>query len=164
MVSPVELVDDFDRETRLTRRLLERIPQDQLDWKPHQKSTALHGLARHLAHMLTWGTLALTQPASDTGDRPAMPPTGSIDELLALFDRNVETVRALLSAQTEADLATSWTLNHQGHPLMTSSRAAAIRSMILHHQIHHRGQLSVYLRLLDISVPAIYGPSADEAM
>ncbi len=159
-----ELLTAFEREMATTRRLIARIPDAALDWRPHPKSTTMLGLGRHLAHMVTYGNLALTETSSDVAARTPMPPTPTVAAILEIFDRNVATVQALLAAQSDADLAQPWTLTYQGAPVVTSSRAAAVQSMILHHQIHHRGQLSVYLRLNDIPVPSIYGPSADEAM
>jgi len=164
MTTTAQLVTDFDREMALTRRLMERIPPDKLEWKPHPKSTSMAGLGRHLAHMITWGRLALAHTTSDFGDRTAMPPTPRLDDILAAFDHNVAELRALIAGSTEEELAVTWSLTYHGQQVLSSSRAAVVQSMILHHQIHHRGQLSVYLRLIDVSLPSIYGPSADEAM
>src|ERR1700761_9407087 len=94
------LLAQFDREMAVTRRLIERIPPDRLEWKPHPKSTSFAGLGRHLAHMLTWGVLGLTQDASDVGYRSPMEPTPTLQDILRVFDRNVADVRALLIAQT----------------------------------------------------------------
>lgn len=158
-----ELLAEFDRETTVTRRLIERIPPDKLDWKPHPKSTSMMGIGRHLAHMISYGNLALAHASSDIADRAPMPPTPEVADILAAFDRNVASVRALLAGQSDADLATTWALTYQGRQVLSSSRANAIQSMVVNHQFHHRGQLSVYLRLNDVPVPSIYGPSADEA-
>lgn len=157
------LLAEYDREMAVTRRLLERMPPDRLDWKPHPKSTSMAGLGRHLAHMITWGMLALTKDRSDVGDRPPMESTPALQDILRIFDGNVAAVRALLAAQTDEQLAQTWSLTWQGRDVLSSPRAAIVQSMILNHLIHHRGQLSVYLRLNDIPVPSIYGPSADEA-
>jgi uncharacterized damage-inducible protein DinB len=157
------LLAEYDHEIAVTRKLLERIPRDRLDWKPHTKSTSMVGLGRHLAHMITWGLLALTQRTSDVGDRSPMEATPTLSALLRIFDANAARVRELLASQTDAQLAESWSLTWQGRPVLSSPRAAVVQSMILNHLIHHRGQLSVYLRLNDVPVPAIYGPSADES-
>ena len=122
------------------------------------------GLGRHLTHMITWGRVALAHRSSDFGDRTAMPPTPSLDDILAAFDRNVAELRALIAGSTEEELAMTWSLTYHGQQVLSSPRATVVQSMILNHQIHHRGQLSVYLRLNDVPVPSIYGPSADEAM
>lgn len=156
------LLAQFDREMATTRRLLERIPPDKMDWKPHPKSTTMAGLGRHLAHMLTWGLLGLTKTESSISDRTPMPPTPAPADILQHFDANVAAVRALIASQTDDTLDTTWSLMHEGTPVLSSTRYEVVQSMILSHQIHHRGQLSVYLRLNEIAVPSIYGPSADE--
>lgn len=159
-----DLLAQFDREMATTRRVLSRVPNALLEWRPHPKSTTMLGIARHLAHMVTYGPLALTEEASDIASRTPMPVTTSIETVLEIFDRNVAAVHELLAGQSDADLAKPWSLTYQGKAVVAATREVAIQSMILHHQIHHRGQLSVYLRLNDVPVPAIYGPSADEAM
>jgi uncharacterized damage-inducible protein DinB len=157
------LLPEFDREMAVTRRVIERIPSDRLDWKPHPKSTSFAGLGRHLAHMLTWGTHALTEDSTDVAARKPMPPTPTLQDILRIFDANVASVRALLTSKSDEELSQIWTLTYQGKTAISRSRAAVVQSMILNHLIHHRGQLSVYLRLNDIPVPSIYGPSADES-
>ncbi len=159
-----DLLTQFDREMTTTRRLMSRVPNALLEWRPHPKSTTMLGLARHLAHMVTYGPLALTEEASDISSRTPMPATPSIEAVLEIFDRNVAAVHELLVRQSDADLAKPWSLTYQGKTVVSAPRDVAIQTMILHHQIHHRGQLSVYLRLNDVPVPAMYGPSADEAM
>jgi uncharacterized damage-inducible protein DinB len=156
------LLPQYDREMALTRKVIERIPGDKLNWKPHPKSTSFIGLGRHLAHMVTWADHALTEDATDVANRKPMPATPAIQDVLRIFDENVARVRALLASKSEQELAQIWTLTYQGKTALTHSRAAVIQTMILNHLIHHRGQLSVYLRLNDIPVPSIYGPSADE--
>src|SRR5262249_32909659 len=162
MASKDALLAEYDRETALTRKLIERIPNDRLDWKPHPKSTSFIGIARHLAHMLTWGQLALTETASDVATRKPMEATSSIGDVLRIYDANVKSVRGLIQSQSDADLAETWSLTYQGKTALSHPRSQVIQSMIMNHMIHHRGQLSVYLRLNDIPVPSIYGPSADE--
>ncbi len=161
-MTPADLLLQFDREMATTRRLLERIPADKMEWRPHPKSATMAGIGRHLAHMLTWGILALTVRESDASDRTLPGPTPAPEDILRMFDGNVAALRTLLAAQSDADLALTWTLTYQGKALKASTREAVIQSMVLSHAIHHRGQLSVYLRLNDIPVPSIYGPSADE--
>ena len=156
------LLAEYDKETSITRRLIERIPPDKFDWKPHPKSTSMSGLGRHLAHMITWGTLALSQTQSDAADRVGPPPTATVADILALYDRNVAATRALIVGKSDEELTERWTLMHQGKVAIDQPRAAVVQSLILNHMIHHRGQLSVYLRLNDVPVPSIYGPSADE--
>jgi uncharacterized damage-inducible protein DinB len=156
------LLEVYDRELATTRRMLERIPADKMEWKPHPKSATMAGLGRHLAHMLTWGLLGLTKTTSDVGDRTPPDLTATPDDILRMFDTNAAATRALLATLPDAALDETWTLTWQGNAVMTSTREAVVQSMILSHAIHHRGQLSVYLRLNDIPVPSIYGPSADE--
>ena len=122
----------------------------------------LAGIGRHLAHMLTWGLLGLTKTTSDVGDRTPPGPTATPADILAMFDRNAAATRALLAGLSEEALRETWSLTWQGKVAMTSTREAVVESMILNHLIHHRGQLSVYLRMNDIPVPSIYGPTADE--
>ena len=152
----------YDRELATTRKLIERIPADKLEWRPHPKSTTFMGIGRHLGHMITWGLLGLSKDSSDVADRTPAGPTTSVGDLLAMFDRNAAAVRELLAAQSDADLQRTWSLTWQGKVVSTATREAVVASMILNHMIHHRGQLSVYLRLNDVAVPSIYGPTADE--
>jgi uncharacterized damage-inducible protein DinB len=159
-----ELLATYDRETAITRTLLQRLTNETLSWKPHQKSTSMEGLGRHLAHMFTWGLLSFTQSESDMNARTPMPPTQTVEDILTAFDRNVIAVRSLIAKSSDKNLQEMWSLTHDGQTIMTMSRSNVIYSMILSHMIHHRGQLSVYLRLNEIPVPSIYGPSADEPM
>jgi uncharacterized damage-inducible protein DinB len=156
------LLADFDHEMGTTRKLLDRLPDDKFSWKPHEKSMTLGGLATHLANIPYWGDVILTRSSVDL---VTMPPNrdalASRAAVVADFDEKVRRTRALLD-QTDAQLSSPWTLQRGGQELFTAPRVAAFRSFVLHHIIHHRGQLSVYLRLNDVSIPAIYGPSADE--
>jgi uncharacterized damage-inducible protein DinB len=158
------LLVEFDRETMLTRKLIERIPSDKLDWRPHPRSTTMGGLGRHLTHMIAWAPVALTSTEFDMSTRQPMPPTASIADILSIFDANVAATQSLIRGKTDDELSCDWVLTRGGRHLVTMTRAEVVSSMVLHHIIHHRGQLSVYLRLNEIPVPSIYGPSADEAM
>ena len=157
------LVPEFDHEMTTTRKLLERVPEDKFDWKPHAKSFSLGALAAHVAHLATWGAETLNKSEIDIGggQPPSAPPSKS--ELLADFDKNVAATRAALTGKTDAELMAVWSLKRDGHTLFSMPKTVVWRSFVLNHLVHHRGQLSVYLRLLDIPVPSIYGPSADEA-
>src|SRR5687768_4506061 len=157
------LLPEFDHEMTLTRRAIERAPEDKFDWKPHAKSFSLGALATHLATLPTWGTETLTKSEIDLP--AAQQPVAAIPsktELMAAFDRNVAAARAALVGKTDAELLAIWSLKRGGKTLFSMPKAAVLRSFVLSHLIHHRGQLSVYLRLLHVPVPSIYGPSADE--
>lgn len=152
---------EFEREMQTTRRVLERIPTDKFDWKPHDKSMPLGSLASHVANVPKWVVFTVGQSELDPGT-VNLPAATSTEELLSAFDANVAEALASFDQLDGEKLAASWSLLRGGKPLFTMPRAAVLRNFVLNHLIHHRGQLSVYLRLLDIPVPSIYGPSADE--
>ena len=156
------LLPEFDHEMTTTRKVLERVPEDKFDWKPHTKSFSLGALAAHVAGLPAWGTETLTQSEVDVAGSqpPAAPPSKA--ELMATFDTNVATTRSALAGKTDGELMATWTLKRGGKAIFSMPKANVLRSFVLSHLIHHRGQLSVYLRLLDVPVPSIYGPSADE--
>jgi uncharacterized damage-inducible protein DinB len=156
------LLAEFDHEIGTTRRLLERVPDDKLAWKPHPKSMSLGGLATHLSNLPNWGGTILTGTSFDLADAPPnLEEKTSRADILAAFDAASRQARATLD-KTDAELVSPWTLKRAGQQVFTLPRVAAFRTFVLYHVVHHRGQLSVYLRLNDIPVPAIYGPSADE--
>jgi len=156
------LLADYDHEMGTTRRLLERVPDDKLGWKPHDKSMSLGALATHLCRIPQWAGTILNEPFFDLSEAPpAGPEETSRAALLALFDDTRARTRAWMD-KTDGEYTSIWTLKRAGQQVFSLPRVAAFRSFVLHHIIHHRGQLSVYLRLHDIAVPAIYGPSADE--
>ncbi|HEX4950412.1 MAG TPA: DinB family protein [Blastocatellia bacterium] len=160
------LLPEFDQETAGTRKTLERLPEDKLDWRPHEKSMAMAELATHIANMLGWGTITLTQDSFDMQPPGAAPyheePVKSRAELLEKFDANVAAFRSALAAASDEAMMADWSLLRGGNVLFTLPRIGCIRGMILNHIIHHRAQLCVYYRLNDIPVPPLYGPSADE--
>jgi uncharacterized damage-inducible protein DinB len=159
------ILPEFDQEMASTRKTLERVPEDKLAWKPHAKSFPLGALATHLARIPEWGLTTLQEDFFDIGVPGATtppPPAKSRQELLDLFDRGVTSLRAALAAAEDAHLMTPWSLRNGEKTMFTAPRVAVLRRMILNHGIHHRAQLGVYLRLNDVPVPAIYGPSADE--
>lgn len=158
------LLPEYDHEMATTRRLLDRVPEGDFGWKPHERSMALGELAGHIANLLMWCSTILDAPSFDLatlGDRRAEPPA-SRRALLEDFDGKVAAVRASLAKRTDAELLAPWTLKHGDHEVFTLPRVSAIRSFVMSHSIHHRGQLSVYLRLRNVPVPPIYGPTADE--
>ena len=156
------LLPEFDHEMTVTRKLLERVPDDRFDWKPHQKSYSLGDLAAHVATLPTWGTETLLRSEIDIGNNPRAAATASKSTMLATFDRNVADARAALAGKTDAELGAMWSLKRNGKTVFSMPKAAVLRSFVLNHLVHHRAQLTVYLRLLDVPVPSLYGPSADE--
>jgi uncharacterized damage-inducible protein DinB len=156
------LLADYDHEMGTTRKLLERLPEDKLSWKPHEKSMSLGGLATHLSNIPNWGGTILNEPFFDlVAAPPNRPEPTSRAAILAEFDETRGRVRAWMD-KSDAEYNAPWTLKRGGQQMFSVPRVAAFRSFVLHHIIHHRGQLSVYLRLNDVPVPPIYGPSADE--
>ena len=156
------LLPEFDHEMGTTRKLLERVPDDKLEWTPHPKSMPLGALARHVATIPMWGSVTLTQPGIDVGDAEGLPTARSRAELLALFDKHVSETRAALTAVSDAEMMAPWSLKHNGQTIFTQPKAGVWRGFVMSHLIHHRAQLSVYLRMNDVPLPPMYGPSADE--
>ena len=145
-----------------TRRTLERVPDDKLDWKAHPKSNTIGWLADHLANIPGWAIPTLTQSELDLGTTPQPERSKSIEEILAKFDRNVAAAREALAATTDAAFAQPWSLLANGQVIFTQPRAGVYRGFVMSHLIHHRAILTVYLRLNDLPVPSLYGPSGDE--
>jgi uncharacterized damage-inducible protein DinB len=160
------LLAEFDHEMANTRKTLERVPEDKFAWKPHEKSFSMVALATHLATLPSWASYTIQQDSIDIAPAGEPPPKNepakSVKDLLATFDRNVASGRAALGAVTDEALLKSWTLFKGGQTIFTLPRIAALRSFVMNHNVHHRAQLGVYLRLNDVPVPSIYGPSADE--
>jgi uncharacterized damage-inducible protein DinB len=157
------LLPEFDHEMSTTRTVLERVPGDKFEWRPHQKSYSIGQLASHLATIPTLGEIAITRPDLDASAAQMPQSPRSHAELLATFDRNAAAARAALAAATDAVLMSPWSLKRGGQTLFTQPKTTVWRGFVMSHLIHHRGQLCVYLRLLDVPVPSVYGPSADEA-
>jgi uncharacterized damage-inducible protein DinB len=159
------LLPEFDHEMANTRRMLEVVPAADADWRPHPKSYSLGDLAAHIARLPLWARFTLEQPELDLG-LPANAALArsrftSTPELLEQFDRNVRETRAALAAASDADMGTVWALKNAGTTIFSMPRAAVLRGFVLSHMIHHRGQLTVYLRLRDVPLPSLYGPTAD---
>jgi uncharacterized damage-inducible protein DinB len=164
MSATAAILQEFEQECKTTRRLLERVPTDKLAWKPHAKSMSLGTLAMHVAsspgYITGWATQDSVEFAGEASPEPK-----SAAEVLAAHDDSVAKTKANLSQIGDTGMGHMWAMKSlDGKTVMTMPKAALVRSIALNHVYHHRGQLSVYLRLLDIPVPSIYGPSADEPM
>jgi uncharacterized damage-inducible protein DinB len=157
-----QLVQEIDHLAAKTRRVLERIPMDNADWKPHPKSMSIGKLAYHVATMAGWTTALIATPQLDflKVTPPPMPTT--TQELVDLFDSLHQEARQTLANASDEHMMEAWTLRAGDHVIFTLPRIVALRDTVINHTIHHTAQLTVYMRLLDIPVPGIYGPSADE--
>jgi uncharacterized damage-inducible protein DinB len=159
------LIAEAAHEAGATRKVLERLPADKFGWQPHEKSMTLGRLASHVADNAEWGTQTMKTTELDFDPSNYKPwIAASTAELLAKFDKCLADFLAALRGKPDSEFMVPWTLKGNGQPFFTLPRVAVLRSMILNHTVHHRGQLTVYMRLLGIPVPAIYGPSADEQM
>lgn len=155
-----KLLPEFDLEMKTTRRLIERVPSDKGEWKPHPKSFSLGHLAQLVATMPGWLTRMIRDPEIDLGKGPGYS-YDSTETLVAKFDQNVTEAREAITSAKDSTFDEPWSLKMNGQVLFTQPRGEAVRQTI-NHLIHHRGQLSVYLRLVDVPIPSIYGPTADE--
>lgn len=157
-----ELSQELIQESRSTRRVLERVPQDRYDWRPHEKSFTLGQLAMHVAMLPGVIAEMAGKPTFDVKTSIPRPTPSGPDELLATYDQSVEKARTLLGAMKDADLSLPWRMMDGAKEVMAMPRSGVLRTILFNHWYHHRGQLTVYLRLLQVPLPAIYGPSADE--
>lgn len=161
-----QILPEFDEEMANTRKVLAQVPDDKLDWKAHPKSNTIGWNANHLAEIPSWveGTLTTTSwDIAPVGGEPYQSPKlTSSRAILELFDQNVASARKAISEVKDSDLGAMWSLLQGGQPIVTMPRAAVVRSFVINHAIHHRAILCVYLRLNDIPVPGMYGPSGDE--
>ena len=161
------MLGEFDSEMQNTRKALERVPDGKWDWKPHEKSGTLGWLAAHVGTVPEWITMTINTRELDyapvDGRSYEPPKISNRKELLTAFDKAAADARAALSGVSDQDISLDWKLLEGGKEVFTMSRLACLRGMCLNHLYHHRGQLTVYLRLLNIPVPGLYGPSADES-
>jgi uncharacterized damage-inducible protein DinB len=161
------LLPEYDHEIAGCRKELERLPDGRFDFKPHVKSSTLGQLANHLATIPGWLMTIMRDTELEFNDpkvKASMPaPVGTREALLTLFDRTAAQGREILAASADGDFAVSWTARSDGKVVVALPRIAVYRGFVMSHMIHHRAQLGVYLRMLDVPVPAIYGPSADES-
>jgi uncharacterized damage-inducible protein DinB len=160
------ILPEFDAEMAGARKVLERVPEDKLDWQAHPKSNTIGWNANHLAEIPGWvaGTLSQLEwdIAPQGGEAYQTPKLASRDEILAMFDKNVAEARAALAGVSDEAMEQMWSLLKAGETLMTMPRTTVIRNFVLNHTVHHRAILCVYLRLNDVPVPGLYGPSGDE--
>ena len=156
------LLAEYDHEMATTRKLLARLPEDKLTWTPHPRSMSLAGLGTHLANLPNWADTILNQTSLDLPETPSrLEAKTSRADILAAFDEAARRARLAMD-KTDAEYSAMWTLKRAGQEMFSVPRLSAFRSFVLNHIIHHRGQLSVYLRLNDVPLPPIYGPTADE--
>lgn len=160
------ILPEFEQEMAKTRNTLERVPDEKFSWRPHEKSFSFRDLANHIARMAGWGAGTLTTESMDLDPEKGgfVPPeeAETTKGVLAVFDEGVAAFRGALEKATDEEMMQPWALLMSGETLFEMPRIAVLRGMILNHIIHHRGQLTVYLRLNDLPVPPLYGPSADE--
>jgi uncharacterized damage-inducible protein DinB len=160
------VLSEFDDEIAMTRRLLERLPAASLSWKPHERSMSLGCLATHLAQIPRWGCSILERDGYDmehAGDTSAdeLP---DLPAVLETFDRHASVARRTLVDRADAELTAPWSLSRGDQLIMSLPRVSALRRFVLNHLVHHRGQLTVYLRMHNVPLPPLYGPSADERL
>ena len=156
------MIPEFDHEFAETRKSLERIPEDKFDWKPHEKSFSLHELAAHISEVLHWVPVTLDMDVFDLDEPYERVVPETKEKILAHFDEGVAAARGKIEAATSEQLLTTWSMKKGGEVTLSMPKGAVLRSFIFNHNVHHRAQLGVYLRMLDVPVPGHYGPSADE--
>ena len=157
------MLPEFQMEMEATRKVLERIPQDRLEWRPHEKSWTTRELATHLANLPTWTAITLQTDGFDLdADGPAPQEPQSVDGILSLFDENASAATAALSGTGDETFMESWTLTRGDDSIFSTPKIGVMRRFVLNHLIHHRGQMTVYLRLAGAPVPQTFGPTADE--
>jgi uncharacterized damage-inducible protein DinB len=159
MIEP--LLMEMEQESVATRRLLERVPSDKLGWKPHPKAKSLGELASHIATVPRGLSELLQKESHEAGPRPDVMPENT-EALLTLFDESMAIAKTNLATFSDDDLNAIWSLTRDGQPIFSLPRGGVIRMIVLNHVYHHRGQLSTYLRTLDVLLPSVYGPTADE--
>ncbi len=157
------LLPEFDVEMENTRKLLAAVPEGKWNWKPHPKSMSLGHLAGHIADMTGWAVDTVEKPSLELGPndyKPYIPQ--SVDDLVSTFQEKRSQARSAIAKASDADMNHVWTMIWSGQKVIEMPRFAVLRSLVINHIIHHRGQLTVYVRLFDGKVPGLYGPSADE--
>ena len=156
-------IQELSMDAPRTRKILERLPEDKLDWKPHDKSMPLGRLATHIAELPGWGKLTLEQDVLDMGENFTPTVYDSVAAILEAHDKNAAEFREVLARTSEVEFMKTWTMKYKGQDVFSAPKIGVVRDFIFNHIVHHRGQLTVYLRLNDVPLPMIIGPSADEA-
>jgi uncharacterized damage-inducible protein DinB len=156
------LLPEFEEEMKNTRKLLECVPDDKFDYQPHAKSMKLGRLATHVAEMPSWTVFTIDQDVLDMQPGHEPNQAKSRAELLEMFDKGVADARQRIQGTSDGHWQKTWTFKYAGKPIMSSPRSTIMRSVIMNHLVHHRAQLGVFLRLNDVAIPGMYGPSADE--
>src|SRR5215469_9392578 len=156
------LLPEFDEEMKNTRKILECVPDGKFDYKPHPKSMSMQRLATHVAELPSWGTMTLDREVFDIPPDYEPHFATSRAELLQMFDKHAAEARTQIEKTSDADWQKIWTLTFGGKTIMQMPRTAVMRGTVMNHLVHHRAQLGVYLRLNDVAIPGMYGPSADE--
>lgn len=156
------LLEEFKYEGNQTRTVLERVPNDHLTWRPHEKSMSVGQLAMHIAAIPAGISELLIEPVQALPNVP-LPEPSTLEEILATLDNNLVLAEQRLLAWGPSGLSETWSMSHEGNVLIEAARIQMIRNLMLNHWYHHRGQLTVYLRMLELPLPALYGPSADES-
>lgn len=162
MATVKELLQELEQEAPATRRVLARVPAEKFDWRPHERSMSMGQLASHLAGLPYGIVFATLQPSFDPGALPPPASPAGTEELLANFESGMEYARGQLGTMPDADLGIPWKIMRGEQVVLSMPRGAALRTILLNHSYHHRGQLTVYLRLNGIPLPSVYGPTADE--
>ena len=163
-MSGAMFIPEFDHETANTRKMLEGLPEEHFDFKPHEKSMSLRELATHLTNLYAWTLPTFDMDVLDLAEGWELPTPQSSEELLALFDKRSAEAREKLQGVTAETLGEDWTLKTGDEVHLTMPKGAVFRFFVLNHIVHHRAHVGLYLRMLDVPVPGMYGPSADEAM
>lgn len=155
------LLPELEHELATTRKVLERLPETRFTWKPHAKSMTLHDLAGHLVHVVAWGPVTIQTSELDAAKGFERPRYETTAQMVAAFDKNAAEYKAALKKASDADLGATWTFRAGPKVFFAQPKVGVLRGFVMNHLIHHRGQFSVYLRLVDVPLPPIYGPTAD---